>query len=139
MEIKEEILKEAYGELFEANRKYINPDGWCTQTWLHVPNCPALIWYKDEFENTREITEIKNSQTHWMPTKLYNSIALNEGWSKLGNQRKIKDGPCWIKREGGNVTIGQIKGGKFYFLDEVRPLKGVTHYQRVRKPKEPIY
>lgn len=135
MKTKEEVIKEAWGELMPVYT-YINlTDGWGKSFFNHKEVDYNLFDF---------ITTIKGS---FIRPKLLQGIEHNNGWIKIESEKDLPKGDygqCFLLHNGSIIYGGfrRYTEETFYFFNasgEGLLENSVTHYQPIVKPKPPIY
>jgi len=120
---KQEKIREAWGEHFEAVKNHVDENG-----WIYTRN---FIFYCGF-----EYDEKGFGATHRIRPKSLAGIENNNGWVKIENKEDFPkidfitqywffDGAStWISTFTLEMKLGRVK---------------ITHYQPIIKPKPPIY
>lgn len=123
---KEEKIKEVYGRNFEL----CNPDknGYFDLDKLDLMSFPDLL--------DLEYCPLKRMHV----LKSLKGIEGNNGWIKIESDSDLPkyDIECYITNKIGRIQFGEfeIETGRFFVNnDRIYP----THYQKVIKPKKPLY
>lgn len=131
---KEEIIKEAYGNYYDSLKPYIGENGEIYQMRIIDNEDPDII-----YENVIcELNMIRNNAM--LRPKSLQGIEDNNGWTKINSEDDLpeEDLQCWLIDEEFGMDIGYFSfQTKTWFCDEVKQF--TTHYQKIIKPKPPLY
>lgn len=131
---KEQVIKAAYGELYEELKQFINEDGWTQKK--------SLINYSPKEWDSKNMKEsYSNYQFKYRPKSLQ-GLENNRGWTRIESEEDLpKDRSkedLLIVTETGEILVASSK----YLSDaEIRKywIKTVSHWQKFVKPKSPIF
>lgn len=127
-----EKIKEAYGEYWDEVKTSIDENGWCK---LNVSQ-------KEPINNFAH-----HGKTEWMPIdgkvcwrpKSLQGIEDNNGWTKINSEDDLHlvIDTYWVIDSFGCVELFNYcgKNDSSYILWKTR----FTHYQKIIKPKPPLY
>ncbi|WP_312557888.1 hypothetical protein [Empedobacter brevis] len=134
---KEEIIKEAWGELFEKYEDRISlEDG-----YLHYKSSKVLKEVQSVFQN---VQFMPGGGVSIFRPKSLQGIEHNNGWIKIQSEEDLPNekGDYWVIWDG-KIVIQYWHSSNFPYADTQKQnsdwMKIVTHYQPIEKPKPPIY
>ena len=133
MTAKEQNIKEAYGEHWEAVKKFVDENGWVnTETdGLSDETFNAMRLFLAECD-MKGIMKFR-------PKQLY-GIENNAGWTRIESEADLPKeyGLYWLYLKTGMIGTRFIHNGikKWEAIDIFQE---ATHYQLVIKPQPPIY
>lgn len=145
MKTKEEIIKEAWGDLYNHGVG-IDNNGWLSENYLTNDQC-KLLNSIDSIEHTRKAAHdlgyYDSSISIYRPKQLQ-GIENNNGWIKIESE---KDLPkefcyCWIKVDDvviNGVLLFNPLSKTFTDNQIVSDWNEITHMYIANKPKSPLY
>jgi hypothetical protein len=121
---KQEKIKEAYGEHFEAVKDYVDENGYC-YAYFNL----AGSFKHDVFFDSGLIAK-------WRPKPLA-GLEHNNGWIEIESDKDLpkEEGLYFVMRRDKT----KVEVIKFFFELSKEFKKIATHYQPIIKPKPPIY
>ena len=129
LEIKQEAIKNAYGECWENVKDYVDENGWAS-----YPNVQ-----KHDYDFGK--LEFKDGCTFLRPESLQ-GIENNNGWIKIESEADLPkegmhhsillDSECINGYRNYDIIV-------FYEVNSKFRKKEISHYQPIEKPKPPIY
>lgn len=127
---KQEIIKEAYGKLFETHSHLIDSNGWLNNSNEN----DYLTMGETEFLGE---TEFKNDT--WFRPKSLQGFENNNGWLHIESENDLpkEDCSCFVVFDNGEVDCQKYFSNYKDFANT--PYKYITHYQIAKIPKLPIY
>lgn len=139
MKTKEEVIKEAWGDLYSLGVG-IDENGWLRGDYLENKTKDIL--------KTKDCIEVKRRAMHdlgfydssieiFRPKSL-KSIENNNGWIRINSEEDLpKNGNYWVIYN--DDTISDCVKENELFEDDEYWLKNITHYQPINKPQPPLY
>lgn len=127
---KEEIIKKAYGHLYETHSHLIDSNG-----WVHNGNIDDYLTMGE----TEFLGECEYSRDTLFRPMLLKGIENNNGWTKIESEEDLPKETIeyWVVLESGTITkASYLDGRKVFFM--FGDLK-VTHYKKLNYPQPPIY
>lgn len=124
MKSKQEVIQEAWGELYALNKSNINEDGFHYGLWVNSVN--GKVPLKDY---------ITDGDGMYAPKSL-SGIETNNGWIRIDSETDLpkKQGNYWA------CINGEIQSVWFEPCELYNDMwRNVTHYQPIIKPEFPIY
>lgn len=120
MKTKQQAIQDAYGENYEKCNH--DENGWTSGNW-------------DLFVRLDGITKPRSNGTKWRP-KTLQGIENNNGWIKIESDDDLPkdENSFWVVTDDEEIVEMEYFP-KYKSFTEL----GVTHYQRIEKPKPPIF
>ena len=131
LDAKQEAIKKAYGEHWERLNNFINEDGvFIGDTDMisdELFNEWAFIGSSKDINSEKLISGSR--------PKSLKGIENNNGWMRIDDFVKYTNEKFWLF----NSHLNDLYQGQL-FDDDMFPInRYATHYQPIKKPKQPIY
>ena len=134
LEIKQEAIKNAYGEYWEQLTTETKQIALLNNGWLHY----NLI--TDDTGTLLNCIEMERDIDYYRPKSLQ-GIENNNGWIKIESEKDLpKVSGLYFGKDyefGTDMMYFDFETKKWE--DSNGYLQNVTHYQPIKKPKPPIY
>jgi hypothetical protein len=130
---KQEKIREAYGEHFEAVKDYVDENGWCDLSIM------PLKW------KISEINDIDIEDFTWFRPKSLAGIEDNNGWIKIESEDDLPISTIMYHVVlNGKKSKALYAGKNRWFVNgndfpKTTEIHGITHYQPIIETKPPIY
>jgi hypothetical protein len=135
---KQEFIKAAYGEHWEALKSNINDDGW-VKVREYEPKDDAFFYLSFGYDRSHVDLVFTSILARWRLKKL-RGVEKNNGWIKVEDiDAFTSDGMCFVVMRG-KVDVIRLK----FPFDTSQVLAdfkkdGITHCQFIAPPPPPIY
>ena len=131
LEAKQEAIKKAYGEYWEAVKDFVDENGWID----FLEDIQRIMYFFNDSDN------IEVFKSTWRPKSLQ-AIENNNGWIKIESEADLpKEGIHHSILLDSDCINGYINYDVivFYEVNSRYRKKEISHYQPIEKPKPPIY
>lgn len=127
---KEESIQEAYGEYWDLVKNHIDENGWCGKR------------KKIKFEELKKSFDIQYDlfNFYWFRPKSLDGIDNNNDWIKIESDSDLpkENIECYVTKNIGHIELAEFDFENQRFYVDNRKMSP-THYQKIIKPKHPIY
>lgn len=140
---KGQKIKESFGEswnllTYSMQHHILTTHHWVDRSQNRMNLSPKDLGFDEE-------TECEVHCEFWRPIQL-KGIENNNGWIKIENKTDLpkednSDG-FWVISEDHSFILNcyfDAYLNNFIIIHQKEPIKKVTHYQKIMKPKPPIY
>ena len=131
LEAKQEAIKKAYGEYWEAVKDFVDENGWID----FLEDIQRIMYFFHDSDN------IEVFKSTWRPKSLQ-GIENNNGWIKIESEDDLPkegmhevillDEECMEGYRNYDVIV-------FYEVNSRFRKKEISHYKPIEKSKMPIY
>ncbi|HFK5565273.1 TPA: hypothetical protein ACG0AB_000752 [Elizabethkingia anophelis] len=145
--MKQQAIKDAYGEHWEKVKDYVEDNGWIE---LYSYNCYTDTVYTDLTEDLPFLKELgyerkyfNNGHTHYVRPKSLSGIETNNSWTRIESEedmpKEYKN--YWCRTYNGDTKILRFdpEFKEWYYECNTGLSFTVTHYQPIETPKPPIF
>ena len=130
LEAKQEAIKKAYGEYWEAVKDFVDENGWID----FLEDIQRIMYFFHDSDN------IEVFKSTWRPKSLQ-GIENNNGWIKIESEEVLPKNDMYVHIIfNKKVNIAFLCNGELYNPNKVKYYrKGVTHYKPIEESTLPIY
>ena len=130
LEAKQEAIKKAYGEYWEAVKDFVDENGWID----FLEDIQRIMYFFHDSDN------IEVFKSTWRPKSLQ-GIENNNGWIKIESEEDLPKNDMYVYIIfNKKVNIAFLCNGELYNPNKVKYYKkGVTHYKPIEESTLPIY
>lgn len=130
LEAKQEAIKNAYSEYWEAVKDFVDENGWID----FLEDIQRIMYFFNDSDN------IEVFKSTWRPKSLQ-GIENNNGWIKIESEDDFPKNDMYVYIIfNKKVNIAFLCNGEFYNPNKVKYYKkGVTHYKPIEESNPPIY
>lgn len=137
MRTKQLVIQEAWGKYWEAAKDYINEYGWISYKGMcnvfGDGKHPHLYFY-EEIQEELDL-ESYDDQILMKRPKSLSGIDDNRGWTRIESEKDYPaPGQYWAIDQDGDMFFTDME-----MFEGIFDWSGIEYYQRVNKPKPPLY
>ena len=126
LEAKQETIKNAYGEYWEAVKDFVDENGWID----FLEDIQRIMYFFHDSDN------IEIFKSTWRPKSLQ-GIENNNGWIKIQSEKDLPNNETvWICANNNRVLLSSKTVLNWVLKN---PDNKITHYKPIEKPLKPLY
>lgn len=137
---KAEVIRKAWGELYDKVEKHLNKDGYVP---FQITELKIIFFDNEELFETTDKMGFNGEciGIELFRPKSIQGIENNNGWIRIESEEDLpaENSGLYFVYDGKDVGIARMSTIMFRCLTSNEVYSDVTHFQPTVKPKKPIY